>query len=87
MRIGRERIGDDSHLIQFSSGRELPGSHRVFVVPEDRYFVLGDHRNNSADSRYWGYVEEDRIIGGVSHVAVSLSRQRPLGSRVAIHVD
>lgn len=85
-RIGRESIGDGSHLVQFSAGRDLTGFRR-FVVPEGKYFVLGDHRNNSADSRYWGYVDEDRIIGDVSHVAVSLSPQRPLGSRIAIPVD
>jgi signal peptidase I len=33
------------------------------VVPEDRYFVLGDNRDDSLDSRAWGFVPFDRIVG------------------------
>lgn len=36
---------------------------REFVVPEDLYFVLGDNRDKSEDSRIWGFVPESRLLG------------------------
>jgi hypothetical protein len=33
------------------------------VVPPDRFFAMGDNRDNSSDSRYWGFVDRDAIMG------------------------
>ena len=42
-----------------------PGLFYEFVVPEGEIFVMGDHRNNSTDSRHIGTVDEDALIGRV----------------------
>lgn len=45
------------------------------VVPEDRYFMLGDNRDQSLDSRYWGLLEGWRLEGRASFIYFSYERE------------
>ena len=61
--IFREQIGDVSYQIAFDpSARERPPNAAVTVPPE-QFFVMGDNRFNAVDSRYFGPIRFDSIIG------------------------
>ena len=48
----------------------------LYVIEEDHFFVLGDSRHNSADSRHWGFVPADHLMGRASRILVSLDSER-----------
>ncbi|MUH72554.1 signal peptidase I [Psychrosphaera haliotis] len=68
----KEQLGEVEHNILINPAYpdmaerfySQPGTRKgEWIVPEGYYFMMGDNRDNSTDSRFWGFVSEDQLVG------------------------
>jgi signal peptidase I len=66
-----EIIKGKKHAVKLTPSRPSLNTFASVIVPEGEYFMMGDNRDNSADSRYFGFVDRNRILGRATMVAIS----------------
>jgi signal peptidase I len=72
----RERLPGLEHDVMLLPSRAARSSFAPVRIPADSYLMLGDSRDNSADSRYFGLVPRANIVGRASRVVASFDPER-----------
>jgi signal peptidase I len=76
--VAVEHLGSCDHYVLVLPGRMALRTFGPYVVPPNRYFMMGDSRDNSTDSRFIGAIARDQIVGQAGAVIVSFDLKRYL---------
>lgn len=76
-----ETVDRREHLVAVSSGHTSSATFGPVTVPAGQYLVMGDNRDNSFDSRYFGFVPRSEILGRATRIVASVDPERSFRPR------